>query len=115
MGKWGYVGMLAFTVAGSSWLEIAFKVRVLRRSLRALKAILPIALPFLIWDALAIRHHDWFFDPQQILGLHGPFQIPVEEYLFFLVVPMAAIMTIEAVRRVKPHWLIGDEARVDEK
>jgi len=115
MGRWGYVGMLAFTVAGSSWLEIAFSVRVLRRSVRAFQAILPIALPFLTWDALAIRHHDWFFDPHQILGIYGPFQIPAEEYLFFLVVPIAAIMTLEAVRQVKPHWLIGDEAREDEK
>ena len=30
--------------------------------------------------------------------------IPLEEYLFFIVVPMAAIMTIEGVTTVKPHW-----------
>jgi lycopene cyclase domain-containing protein len=112
MGKWGYVGMLAFTVVGSFWLEIAFKVRVLQRITRALRAITPIALLFLLWDALAIKHGDWFFDPKQILGIIGPFRIPLEEYFFFLVVPLAAIMTIEAVRRVKgdkPGWLIGDE------
>jgi lycopene cyclase domain-containing protein len=112
MGKWGYVGMLAFTVAGSFWLEIVFKVRVLKRITRALRAIAPIAIAFLIWDALAIKHGDWFFDSKQILGIFGPFRIPLEEYFFFLVVPLAAIMTIEAVRRVKgekPGWLIGDE------
>ena len=112
MGKWGYVGMLAFTVVGSFWLEIAFKVRVLKRLARAMRAIVPIALLFLIWDALAIKHGDWFFDPKQILGIFGPFRIPLEEYFFFLVVPLAAIMTIEAVRRVKrdePGWSIGDE------
>ena len=104
--------MLAFTVAGSFWLEIVFKVQVLKRITRALQAITPIALLFLIWDALAIKHGDWFFDPKQILGIFGPFRIPLEEYFFFLVVPLAAIMTIEAVRRVKgdkPGWLIGDE------
>jgi lycopene cyclase domain-containing protein len=112
MGKWGYVGMLASTVAGSFWLEIVFKVRVLKRITRALRAIAPIAIAFLIWDALAIKHGDWFFDSKQILGIFGPFRIPLEEYFFFLVVPLAAIMTIEAVRRVKgekPGWLIGDE------
>jgi len=112
MGKWGYVGMLAFTVAGSFWLEIVFKVRVLKRITRALRAIAPIAIAFLIWDALAIKHGDWFFDSKQILGIFGPFRIPLEEYFFFLVVPLAAIMTIEAVRRVKggkAGWLIGDE------
>jgi lycopene cyclase domain-containing protein len=110
MGKWGYVVMLTFTVIGSFWLEVAFRVRVLKRFKRAAIAIVPIAVAFLIWDALAIAHHDWSFDPHQILGIIGPFQIPLEEYLFFLVVPLAAIMTIEAVRRVKPHWHIGDES-----
>ena len=35
--------------------------------------------------------------------------IPLEEFLFFLIVPMAAIMTIEGVRSVKKHWPVGDE------
>jgi len=110
MGKWGYVGMLTFTVIGSFWLEIAFRVRVLKRFKRAAIAITPIAVAFLIWDSLAIAHHDWYFDPKQILGIIGPFHIPLEEYLFFLVVPLAAIMTIESVRKVKPDWRIGDES-----
>ncbi len=110
MGKWGYLGMLAFTVAGSFWLELALKVRVLQRIGRALQAIAPIALFFLIWDGLAIAHHDWSFDIHQILGIYGPFNIPLEEYGFFLVVPLAAIMTLEAVRRVKKDWQIGDES-----
>ncbi|MSZ54049.1 MAG: lycopene cyclase domain-containing protein, partial [Actinobacteria bacterium] len=45
----------------------------------------------------------------QILGIFGPFGIPLEEFLFFLLVPIAAIMTIEAVRRVKHYWIVGDE------
>jgi hypothetical protein len=39
-----------------------------------------------------------------MLGIIGPFNIPLEEYLFFIVIPMAAIMTIEGVTTVKPHW-----------
>jgi lycopene cyclase domain-containing protein len=109
MGNWGYIAMLAFTVAGSFWLEIAFKVRVLRRVRRWVQSILPIAALFILWDALAIHHHDWYFDKRQILGIYGPFQIPLEEYLFFLVIPLAGIMTLEAVRRVRSTWLIGDE------
>jgi lycopene cyclase domain-containing protein len=109
MGMWGYMTMLAFTIAGSFWLEIAFKVGVLRRVRRWARSILPIAALFILWDALAIHHHDWYFDKRQILGIYGPFQIPLEEYLFFLVIPLAGIMTLEAVRRVRSTWLIGDE------
>ena len=105
------MAMLIFTVVGSFWLEIFLKVRVLRRVRRWLLSIAPIALLFVGWDAYAISRHHWHFDLTQILQVYGPFNIPVEEYLFFIIVPIAAIMTLEAVRARRPHWLIGDEPR----
>lgn len=96
--------MIAFTVIGSFWLEIIFKVGVIRRWKRAFSSILPVSALFIIWDAYAIKQGHWFFDREQILGIFGPFGIPLEEYLFFIVVPMAALLTIEAVTTVKPHW-----------
>ena len=104
-----YIAMLAFTIFGSFWLEIALKVRVLKRIRRAMMAIAPVAACFLLWDAYAIANKHWYFDKEQIIGLFGPLNIPLEEYLFFIVIPLAAIMTIEAVRNVKKHWIIGDE------
>jgi lycopene cyclase domain-containing protein len=109
MRHWGYMAMLIFTVLGSFWLEIFLKVGVLRRVRRMVLSIAPVALIFIGWDAYAISRHHWHFDPSQILQVYGPFHIPLEEYLFFLVVPIAAIMTLEAVRRRRPDWLIGDE------
>ena len=107
--KFGYLAMILFTVFGSFWLEIVLKIGVLRRIKRVLLSILPVVIFFLIWDAYAIDRGHWYFDRDQILGIFGPFDIPIEEFLFFTVVPMAAIMTIEAVRTVKSHWKIGDE------
>ena len=104
MEKLGYVAMLAFTICGSFWLEVVLHVGVLKRWRRALRSILPISLIFIAWDAYAIKRGHWFFDPHQILGIYGPFHIPLEEYLFFIVVPLAALMTIEAVIKVNPHW-----------
>lgn len=98
------MAMLIFTVFGSFWLEIFLKVGVLRRIKRVVLSVLPISTLFLIWDAYAIAQGHWFFDHSQMLGIIGPFNIPLEEYLFFIVVPMAAIMTIEGVTTVKPHW-----------
>jgi lycopene cyclase domain-containing protein len=85
-------------------LEIAFKVGVLRRIKRVALSVLPISTLFLLWDAYAISKGHWFFDRDQMLGIVGPLNIPLEEYLFFIVIPMAAIMTIEGVTTVKPHW-----------
>ena len=106
MLKFGYIDMIAFTVFGSIWLEFVLKVKVLRRYKQAIKAILPISLIFIVWDAYAIASGHWWFDKEQILGIFGPFGIPLEEYLFFTVVPLAAILTIEAVRTVKKHWQV---------
>jgi lycopene cyclase domain-containing protein len=106
VGNFGYLAMIVFTIFGSFWLELFLKVGVLRRIKRALLAIAPVALIFIIWDAYAIRSGHWRFDKFQILGIYGPFGIPLEEYLFFIVVPIAAIMTIEAVRAVKKHWRV---------
>ena len=106
MLKFGYLAMIAFTVFGSIWLEFVLKVKVLRRYKQVIKAILPISLIFIVWDAYAIASGHWWFDKEQILGIFGPFGIPLEEYLFFTVVPLAAILTIEAVRTVKKHWQV---------
>jgi lycopene cyclase domain-containing protein len=72
-------------------------------------SILPVSLFFLAWDAYAIDQGHWYFDEKQILGIFGPFDIPLEEFLFFTFIPIAAVMTIEAVRTVKKHWSVGDE------
>lgn len=96
--------MLLFTICGSFWLEIVLKVRVLARIKRVLASVLPISALFIAWDIYAVHRGHWFFDAEQVLGIYGPFGIPLEEYLFFIIVPLAAIMTIEAVYAVKKHW-----------
>jgi lycopene cyclase domain-containing protein len=107
--KFGYLAMLVFTILGSFWLEIVLKVGVLRRVKRVFFTIAPVAALFIAWDLYAIHSGHWYFDRRQILGVYLPGRIPLEEVLFFIVVPLAAIMTIEAVRAVKKHWTVGDE------
>ena len=101
--------MILFTIIGSFWLEIVLKVGVLRRVKRLFLSIAPVAILFLIWDAYAISQGHWYFDSNHILGVIGPFDIPLEEFLFFIFIPIASVMTIEAVRTVKKHWVVGDE------
>ena len=104
MLKFGYLAMIVFAIVGSFWLELFLKVGVLKRIKRVILAVAPISFLFIAWDAYAIRSGHWRFNKEQILGIYGPFCIPLEEYLFFIIVPIAAIMTIEAVRRVKKDW-----------
>ena len=109
MRQFGYFAMLLFTVMGSFWLEILLKVRVLRRMKRWLLSLIPTAILFLFWDYYAVTRQHWTFDRDQVVGIFGPAGIPMEEFLFFIFVPLAGLMTIEAVRKRRPNWTYGDE------
>ena len=109
MERFGYVAVLGFVLVGCLWLEVALRTRVLRRWRRLLLAIVPAMLVFVAWDVYAIAQGHWSFDAERILGIHLPGDLPLDEVLFFLVIPLASVLTIEAVRSVKPHWPAGDE------
>jgi lycopene cyclase domain-containing protein len=110
-----YLAMLAFCLAGTAPLELFLHVGVYRRWRRLLLTLLPVVPVFVVWDLYAISRGQWSFDRAQTLGvlLHvGSAGLPVEEVLFFLVVPIAAVLTLEAVRVVR-GWPVGDEGRGD--
>lgn len=102
--NWSYVAMLLFVIVGSWWLEFAFRIKVLRKPRLVFSAILPVSIFFLAWDAFAIKQEHWTFDPDQTLGIYGPFEVPLEEYLFFFIIPLAAILTLEGVKTVMKRF-----------
>jgi lycopene cyclase domain-containing protein len=108
VGQFSYVAVLVFVLVGSMWLEFALRTRVFRRPRRLLLTVIPVTLPFLIWDAYAISQGHWWFDTDRILGVYLPGGIPLDELLFFIVIPIASILTLEAVRSVQ-GWPAGDE------
>jgi len=92
-----YMGVLLFIVVMSWWLEWAFLIRVLRNPRRLLTTVAMVLVPFALWDAYAIAEGHWFFDYSQMTGIMGPLGVPLEEYLFFVVVPIAVVLTWEGV------------------
>jgi len=109
LGRFSYVGVLVFVLAGSLWLELVLRTRVLARPRRLLAVLVIVVWPFLVWDAYAISQGHWWFDEEHILGIYLPAEIPIDELLFFMVIPIASILTLEAVRSVK-GWNVGDGA-----
>ena len=62
-------------------------------------AIAAAATPFVVWDLWATHVGHWRFDPDQTL----PWRVaglPLEEIGFFVVIPLASVLTYEAVRAV---------------
>ena len=81
-------------------LELVLRVRVYARWRRLLLAVVPTFGVFVVWVLYAIDQGHWDYDGEQILGVRLPGGIPVEEVLFFLVVPVCAVLAFEAVRKV---------------
>lgn len=108
MRSLAYVGMLAFCVIGTLPLEVVLHVGVYRRIRRLALTLLPVVAVFAVWDLYAIAHGHWRFDPAQTLGVVLPGGLPLDEVAFFVVVPIAAVLTLEAVRAVR-GWTVGDE------
>lgn len=102
-----YLAVLAFILLATLPLELVLHTRVYGRPGRLLLTLLPVAVLFLAWDLLAVRAEHWGFDPAQTIGADlGP--LPLEEVAFFAVVPIAAVLTLEAIRSVR-GWRVGDE------
>jgi lycopene cyclase domain-containing protein len=93
---------------GSGWLEFVMRARVYRRWLRLILVLIPVVLTFAAWDAYAIANDHWYFDLNQITGIYVGFNIPLDEILFFIVIPICSILTLEAVRAIRPD--LGDES-----
>lgn len=106
--RFTYLAVLAGCLVGTLPLELFLHTRVYARWRRWLVALLPGFVVFVAWDMYAIRAGHWSFDPDRIVGLVLPGGLPVEEVLFFVVIPTCALLAFEAVRRAT-GWTAGDE------
>jgi lycopene cyclase domain-containing protein len=95
--RFQYLILMAGCLAVTAPLEF-LGARVYRQPSRLARAVLPVAVAFLAWDAAAIAVGVWTFNPRYVTGLRLPLRIPVEELAFFLVVPVCGILTYECVQ-----------------
>jgi lycopene cyclase domain-containing protein len=87
-------------------LELVLRARVYARPRRLLLTLAPILLVFVTWDVLAIHAKFWFY--RHLTGA-AIGNLPVEELVFFVVIPICSILTLEAVVRLRPEWFAGEE------
>jgi lycopene cyclase domain-containing protein len=92
-----YLTLMALCVAVTLPLELVVGARVYRRARRAALAILPVLVVFGVWDAIAIARHEWSFAGRYVTGVRVG-SLPLEELVFFVVIPLCTLLTFEAVR-----------------
>ena len=100
MGSLRYLAVLAACVAITLPLEFVLGARVYRRPRRLMWTVGPVLLAFAAWDLVATARGHWWFNDASILGPR-PLGLPIEEWLFFLIVPICAVLTYEALGRTR--------------
>lgn len=81
-------------------LEFVLGARVLRDPRRLLRALAAPVAVFVVWDLVAIDRETWWYNPRYVTGWELPFGLPVEELLFFIVIPVVGVLAYEAVRKI---------------
>jgi lycopene cyclase domain-containing protein len=102
-----YLLVLGACVVATVPLEVLFGARVWRRPLRLAKALAVPVVVFVGWDIAAVAHHQWGYNRRYITGLYLPGRLPIEELVFFVVVPVCSLLTFEVVSR-----MLGPDRRV---
>ena len=65
----------------------------------AVLALVPTVLLFTVWDVIGIVRLHWTYNPDFITGVHLGV-MPLEELVFFIVIPICGLLTYEAVGTV---------------
>lgn len=99
-----YLLILAACLLGTLPLELFLHVRVYARWRRLVSTLLPVVIVFGAWDIYSIRRGFWTYDPHYLVGVTLPGRLPLEELLFFVVVPTCAVLSYEAVLSRRPDW-----------
>jgi lycopene beta-cyclase len=78
-------------------LEFVLGARVYRRPRILLFALIPVVFVFCIWDIAGILAEHWTYSSKFTTGIQLVLGMPLEELVFFVVVPVCGLLTYEAV------------------
>ncbi len=101
MESYLYLGLDAFTLLGPLALSFDRKVHFYTRWKALLPAILFTAALFIVWDIWFTAIGVWGFNETYLVGPHL-WGLPLEEWLFFIVVPYACMFVYEVLNAYFP-------------
>lgn len=97
MDHFQYLLLMAGCVVLTLPLEVVLGARVWRRPRRLVATLVGPVVVFSGWDVAAIAGHWWHYADRYVTGVDLPGRLPVEEVVFFVVVPVCALLTFEVV------------------
>lgn len=100
MDRLQYVLLMGLCVLITLPLELHFGARVWRQPRRLAASLLPAFALFVVWDIWATSTGTWDFNPDYTVGLTLPGGMAIEELVFFTVIPICGLLTLETVRGI---------------
>ncbi|AKT50674.1 lycopene cyclase domain-containing protein [Arsenicicoccus cauae] len=97
---WQYLALMGGCLLITLPLELVLRARVYQRPRRLLVALVPVVAIFSAWDVLGIWRDHWSYSARYTTGVHLPLGMPIEELVFFVVIPVCGLLTYEAVGTV---------------
>lgn len=94
--KWLYLFLDIFVLLGPIALSFDSRVYYFAKWKSVFLSIMIVSIPFLIWDFLFTLNGIWGFNPDYLTGVSIG-NLPIEEILFFFVVPFACTFIYECV------------------
>lgn len=96
-----YLYLILFTVFFPLVLSFDSRVKFVRQWKHLWLPVLAVAAFFLVWDYIFTLWGVWGFNEEYLLGIHLA-NLPIEEVLFFFVVPFACVFIYECLRYYVP-------------
>jgi lycopene cyclase domain-containing protein len=109
MSIYGWVILLS--IVGPFALSFDNKVNFIRYWKPLLISIICVGIPFLIWDELFTQLEVWGFNPKYLFGIFLG-NLPLEEVLFFLVVPYCCVFVHEVLKAYFPNVKLDITAKI---
>lgn len=97
--QYQYLLLMAACLLATLPLEFFLRARVYRRPIRLLLSLTPTLVVFIIWDVVGIIREHWSYSPKYTTGVML-WVMPLEELVFFIVIPICGLLTYEAVGTV---------------
>ena len=94
-----YLQVLIFSLAVPLIFSFHNKIQFHKKWAAFFKANLLVTIPFLIWDEVFTRNGVWGFCHEHIIGFYL-FNLPIEEVLFFTVIPFCCVFTYEVFLKI---------------
>lgn len=66
------------------------------------------AIPFILFDMLAVQRGYWKFNPKFITGIHLG-NLPIEEYVFFILIPQSCLLIWVALKRYTSFDILRED------